>query len=1019
MKKNILNKITLALTIVLAIVVLTACSKKFTVTFNSNGGSSVQSVEVKKGKTVEKPVDPTREGFEFVEWTLDNASYDFSSKVTSDITLVAKWKEKVIQNTGEKIDAPQNVKLSNTTLSWDPVDNATSYVVYVNGVAKEVNGTSVVLSELTGLNNIEDVFCVIAKSGDSQSSLSMPYINKSELNKSEIEEIANKYNMPKEVAEEVLYAMKKYNLTIEEIDKVFEAFDVTTPQAMLVSMMKLLNHKSFKGIVDAVLSSSYAYANQMLDSLTAVPVPPVTATEENAVEQLYATIKLCGYEGKATSKEDKLFTELVLPFLYCSASTSNMGVNAMMSSTMFYGYYLNKVDFSASRNNQVITVKVNNQTIETNFNELYQLFTIALSQDMTDYQSTLATLFMAKVYPFAVQDVNLFKEQFSDFYARLKAIVSTQLDVLVNGINNILSATEIMNSLMVAVQDVIAKSQTVSDEAGLKALVESVNNFKNQALDALIEVLPNEEQYNVIAELISAFAELSKNGDEIIKNLSYENVKDVKKLLSAFKTIDLTKYDLMPVIEAVMTQDETAMEKAQALLAQMLKDIENVLPLQQVVKPTLDEQAKAILNYLQSLEKDSFPVLSLLNVLFGTEIKEENIKNVIKFANEFAEFAAKYEWDEDAIKAVIGSLASGNVNPNDLKQLGIMVLDMVLEYINKDNFDQVANVVTSVLELVAPAEVQQMIKDVSAVVANNLDAFKSYVALYVRCANSDTNEKVLQSLDLMIEFASNEEKYSQLRKLVREVGKATNPDFSEEDLNRLLPTNIVAKLQEVKSLLENSVELTPEQEDLVMEINGYIFPGWIQIDSEIIVPSYAINPEHYGVYIAPDDTYVVVISEYGIILNGEELKIVNTLEEDVFYYYGYVGQDYYEVIYLAPFPAWGLPAQVEVTNTETGFHITCDAPKEEPLPAVVQKEHIGEYKGTKDGTEYVIVVTEDTIMVNGVEFTITAYDTYEGYTGIYNGDEYYLVCYEATETVKARMFFMSGDYKFYVECEQM
>lgn len=936
MKKNILNKITLALTIVLAIVVLTGCTKKFTVTFNSNGGSSVQSVEVKKGKTVEKPVDPTREGYEFVEWTLDNASYDFSSKVTSDITLVAKWKEKEIQNTGEKVEAPQNVKLSNTTLSWDPVDKATSYVVYVNGVAKEVKGTSVVLSELTGLNNIEDVFCVVAKSGNSQSRLSIPYVNKVKLNESEVEEFMNKYNMPKELTEEVLYAIKKYNLTFEEVVNALEDFDATTPQTMLVSVVKLLNHKSFKGIIDALLSLSYAYANQMLDTLTSVPVPPVTATEENAVEQLYATIKLCGYEGKATSKEDKLFTELVLPFLYCNAGASNMGVNAMISSTMFYGYYLNKVDFSASRNNQIIMVKVNNQTIETNFNELYQLFAIAFSQDMTNYQATLQTLFNAKVYPFAVQDVNLFKEQFSDFYARLKAIISTQLDVLADGINNILSATEIMNSLMVAVQDVIAKSQTISDEAGLKALVESANNFKNQALDALIEVLPNEEQYNAIAELISAFAELNKNGDELIKNLSYENVKDVKKLLTAFKTIDLTKYNLMPVIEAVMTQDETAREKVQVLLAQMLKDIENVLPLQQVVKPTLDEQAKAILNYLQSLEKDSFPVLSVLNVLFGTEIKEENIKNVIKFANEFVEFAKKYEWNEEAIKAVIGSFASGNVNPNDLKQLGIMVLDMILEYIDKDNFDQVANVVTSVLELVVPAEAQQMIKDISAVVANNLDAFKSYVALYARCANSDTNEKVLQSLDLMIEFTSNEEKYNQLRQLVSEVGKATDPDFNEEDLNRVLPTNIVAKLQEVKSLLENSVELTPEQEELVEEISNYIFPDWIQIDRKIVVPSYEINPEHYGVYIAADDTYVVVISEYGIILNGEELKVIETYESVVFYYCGYVGEDYYEVIYLAPFPELGLHAQVEVVNEETGFRITCDVSKEETLVAVVQ-----------------------------------------------------------------------------------
>jgi len=66
--------------------------KKYTVTFNSNGGSSVAKQQIVSGKTVTKPGNPTRDGYQFVEWQLNGKTYHFSSKVTKNITLTAKWK---------------------------------------------------------------------------------------------------------------------------------------------------------------------------------------------------------------------------------------------------------------------------------------------------------------------------------------------------------------------------------------------------------------------------------------------------------------------------------------------------------------------------------------------------------------------------------------------------------------------------------------------------------------------------------------------------------------------------------------------------------------------------------------------------------------------------------------------------------------------------------------------------------------------------------------------------------------
>ena len=64
------------------------------VTFDSNGGSSVQSQNVRVGATATQPATPTRTGYTFQGWyTAKNGGtrYDFDKAVTGDITLYAHW----------------------------------------------------------------------------------------------------------------------------------------------------------------------------------------------------------------------------------------------------------------------------------------------------------------------------------------------------------------------------------------------------------------------------------------------------------------------------------------------------------------------------------------------------------------------------------------------------------------------------------------------------------------------------------------------------------------------------------------------------------------------------------------------------------------------------------------------------------------------------------------------------------------------------------------------------------------
>ncbi len=64
----------------------------YTVTFNSDGGTLVDSQAISVGCKVVKPQNPEREGYIFLGWYLDGEAWNFtSSVVTEDITLTAGW----------------------------------------------------------------------------------------------------------------------------------------------------------------------------------------------------------------------------------------------------------------------------------------------------------------------------------------------------------------------------------------------------------------------------------------------------------------------------------------------------------------------------------------------------------------------------------------------------------------------------------------------------------------------------------------------------------------------------------------------------------------------------------------------------------------------------------------------------------------------------------------------------------------------------------------------------------------
>ena len=101
----------------------------YTVTFNTQGGTSVSSQIVEHGGVATEPTVPTMESNTFKRWTLKGAPYDFSTPVTENIELVAEWNEPIVSPDG-------------------PTESTTTYTVTFNS---------------QGGSNIDSV---IVKSGD-------------------------------------------------------------------------------------------------------------------------------------------------------------------------------------------------------------------------------------------------------------------------------------------------------------------------------------------------------------------------------------------------------------------------------------------------------------------------------------------------------------------------------------------------------------------------------------------------------------------------------------------------------------------------------------------------------------------------------------------------------------------------------------------------------------------------------------------------------------------------------------
>lgn len=65
--------------------------KTYAITFDTDGGSAIEQIIVKDGETITLPDAPTKDGFRFNGWLLDGKPFAPSTKISTDIKLIANW----------------------------------------------------------------------------------------------------------------------------------------------------------------------------------------------------------------------------------------------------------------------------------------------------------------------------------------------------------------------------------------------------------------------------------------------------------------------------------------------------------------------------------------------------------------------------------------------------------------------------------------------------------------------------------------------------------------------------------------------------------------------------------------------------------------------------------------------------------------------------------------------------------------------------------------------------------------
>ena len=175
-----MRKILSILSFVTLLILLVACGgRTFTITFESNNGTAVDPLEVTDGEIPSMPADPTRDGYMFDGWYVDEdllEAFNETGVISEDITVYAKWTSILeaartaldlgnltgLTNTSPRLILPTSLSgFSGVTISWSisDVDVISSAGVIMQPSYEDGDATVTLTATLTlGANQLTKAF---------------------------------------------------------------------------------------------------------------------------------------------------------------------------------------------------------------------------------------------------------------------------------------------------------------------------------------------------------------------------------------------------------------------------------------------------------------------------------------------------------------------------------------------------------------------------------------------------------------------------------------------------------------------------------------------------------------------------------------------------------------------------------------------------------------------------------------------------------------------------------------------
>lgn len=108
----------IAIIVVGVVLIFTINGKKYKVTFDTNGGTNIESITLNKDSEFKLPKDPTKDGYIFVGWMDESGNIiKNDTKINDDLKLKAIWKQKDLNTFIVKFDSNGGSEVSSMTVT--------------------------------------------------------------------------------------------------------------------------------------------------------------------------------------------------------------------------------------------------------------------------------------------------------------------------------------------------------------------------------------------------------------------------------------------------------------------------------------------------------------------------------------------------------------------------------------------------------------------------------------------------------------------------------------------------------------------------------------------------------------------------------------------------------------------------------------------------------------------------------------------------------------------------------------